>query len=230
MAELNLNKNLNKNLNTNLPGADEEFIEPRQLPDHPDYDVYSDGRVYSRKSDIWLKQTKNKVTGYYSIGMDNKAIYVHVAVAKCYIPVPNELKGKKIEVNHIDNVKENNNYQNLEWTTHDKNIRQRSLDHAGENYMPRGAEHWHSRKIRVYYLDGTTRDYDNIRDCAEDNNISYANLRKILCGLMKQYGESHNMAGKEKILKVEYCDDKKTKHFTDEQKAKISASKSKKKN
>ena len=43
MAEL---KTKEQNKNTNLPGADEEFIEPRQLPDHPDYDVYSDGRVY----------------------------------------------------------------------------------------------------------------------------------------------------------------------------------------
>ena len=88
--------------------------------------------------------------------MDCKPIYVHVAVAKCYVPVPDELIGKKIEVNHIDNVKEHNNYQNLTWVTHDANIRQRSLDHAGEQYMPRGAEHWHARKIRVYYLDGTT--------------------------------------------------------------------------
>ena len=93
--------------------------------------------------------------------------------------------------------------------------------------MPRGAEHWHARKIRVYYLDGTTRDYDNIKDCAKDNNISYANLRKILCGVMKQYGESNKMVGKEKILKVEYCDEKKTKHCTDEHKQKISASKKK---
>ena len=222
MAELN-----KLNTNANLPGADEEFIEPRQLADHPAYDVYSDGRVYSRKSDIWLKQTKNKVTGYLTIGMDNKSIYVHVAVAKCYIPVPNELIGKKIEVNHIDNVKENNNYNNLAWVTHDANIRQRSLDHAGEQYMPRGAEHWHARKIRVYYVDGTTRDYDNIRECAEENNISYANLRKILCGVMKQYENSNRMTGKEKILKVEYCDAKRTKHCSDEHKAKISASKKK---
>ena len=222
MAELKT-----KEQNTNLPGADEEFIEPRQLDDHPDYDVYSDGRVYSRKSDIWLKQTKNKVTGYYSIGMDCKPIYVHVAVAKRYVPVPDELIGKKIEVNHIDNVKENNNYNNLTWVTHDMNIRQRTLDHAGEQYMPRGGEHWHARKIRVYYLDGTTRDYDNIKDCAKDNNISYANLRKILCGIMHQYGESNKMVGKEKILKVEYCDSRQTKHCTDEHKAKISASKKK---
>ena len=117
-----------QNKNKNLPTADEDFIEPRQLPDHPDYDVYSDGRVYSHKSDIWLKQTKNKVTGYFTIGMDCKPIYVHVAVAKCYVPVPDELIGKKIEVNHIDNVKEHNNYQNLTWVTHDANIRQRSLD------------------------------------------------------------------------------------------------------
>ena len=44
---------------------------------------------------------------------------------------------------------------------------------------------------------------------------------------MKEDGESNKMAGKEKILKVEYCDAKKTKHCTDEHKAKISASKKK---
>ena len=44
---------------------------------------------------------------------------------------------------------------------------------------------------------------------------------------MKQYCESNKMSGKEKILKVEYCDSRQTKHCTDEHKAKISASKKK---
>lgn len=91
------------------------------IPDYPDYTIETDGRVYSKIRHRWLKATLGD-NGYYGIELRNneghKRLSIHRLVALTYIPNPNHFPF----VNHKDEVKTNNNVNNLEWCTHQYNI------------------------------------------------------------------------------------------------------------
>jgi hypothetical protein len=50
-----------------------------------------------------------------------KSHRVHRLVAETFLEVPEHLKGTKYVVNHIDEVKDNNNLDNLEWVSYSGN-------------------------------------------------------------------------------------------------------------
>lgn len=91
------------------------------VPNYPDYTIETDGRIYSKKSNRWLKASLGN-NGYYGIELRNveghKRLSIHRLVALTYIPNPNNLPF----VNHKDEDKTNNNASNLEWCTHQYNI------------------------------------------------------------------------------------------------------------
>lgn len=100
------------------------------LNNFPDYDIYNDGKVYSHKTNKFLKPFSN-TDGYMSVNLidvngKNKNFKIHRLVAILFIPNPNNLP----EVNHLDGNKENNNMCNLEWVTHSDNIK-----HAWDNRL-----------------------------------------------------------------------------------------------
>lgn len=76
-----------------------------------------------------LSQWKN-TSGYCYVRLsknkEHKAFPVHRLVAMTYISIPNE----KLDINHIDGDKTNNNVSNLEWCTHKEN-----MQHAHNNKL-----------------------------------------------------------------------------------------------
>src|SRR5690606_3541376 len=96
-------------------------------------------------SDIRLKYLKGGIIGntrkykavYLKDDQDNQRWYaIHRLVAMAYVPNPNN----KPEVDHIDNDPDNNHYTNLQWVTHQENIRF-TFDRDGKQY-PKGEDHW----------------------------------------------------------------------------------------
>ena len=93
-------------------------------PIQTDYLITEEGDVYSRKFRKLrkMKQCRDN-DGYKIINLCNngkKKIHkVHRLVAETYIPNTDNLP----EVNHIDEVKSNNNVANLEWSTRAYNTR-----------------------------------------------------------------------------------------------------------
>ena len=87
------------------------------------YGVSDQGRVRSLKfgKERILKQGRAG-GGYLQVGLrknrERKMCYVHRIVAQTFIPNPDNLP----EVNHIDENKENNSVQNLEWCDRKYNI------------------------------------------------------------------------------------------------------------
>lgn len=84
------------------------------------YAVSSCGRVWSYKSQKFLKP-RRAGAGYYFVSLykngEGKEILIHRLVAEAYIPNPENLE----TVDHIDNNKENNCINNLQWLTHADN-------------------------------------------------------------------------------------------------------------
>lgn len=80
------------------------------------YIVYTDGRVYSKISNKFMKHCMTKA-GYYMLG--SKLGSVHRLVAKTFIgDIP-----LGMEVNHIDGDKTNNDLSNLEIVTKSENLK-----------------------------------------------------------------------------------------------------------
>lgn len=89
----------------------------KKIKDFEDYLIYEDGRVWSTKTNKFIKGGKNKEDGYCFVGLCSKGVlknkYRHRLVAEAFIQNPNNYKC----INHKDENKQNNNVENLEWCT-----------------------------------------------------------------------------------------------------------------
>lgn len=86
------------------------------------YKIFSDGTIVGPERGI-VKQREND-DGYMEVTLGttknrHSRVKVHRVIAEQFIPNPLGLP----EVNHIDYNRKNNNANNLEWTTHQENIR-----------------------------------------------------------------------------------------------------------
>ena len=97
----------------------------------PNYEVSTYGNVRNVKSGRILKPFKNKQESYLRVRLYNNskdhALYVHVLVAKAFIPDTGRNPDGSImvghhQVNHRDENKQNNNVLNLEWVDYKYNL------------------------------------------------------------------------------------------------------------
>lgn len=88
------------------------------------YQISSCGRVYNMAKKKLMKTHSNR--GYYRVTLvkdgERKSYYVHILVAKHFIPIPDRYKDSEhITVNHKFGHKNNNSSLNLEWMTQSEN-------------------------------------------------------------------------------------------------------------
>lgn len=118
-----------------------DMAEPAEhlLPTHIDgYCVTNDGRVYSRKTNKWLKPATTPA-GYLVYGLQNggacRVHFAHRLVAAAFISA----KPNKHVINHKNGIKTDNRVENLEWVTSAANNKH-AYD-TGLKKAPRGIEH-----------------------------------------------------------------------------------------
>jgi hypothetical protein len=94
----------------------------RTVQEFPDYEVSDFGRIRNKHTGVVLKPLIDKgyqrVNVYRSGKLYRKSIHRLVLFAF----IPNDDPEKKVQVNHIDGNKTNNNLHNLEWCTRSENI------------------------------------------------------------------------------------------------------------
>ena len=113
----------------------------------PDYKISNWGRVFSKKINTYITGKPN-TGGYWQVRLINddgyKDVLIHKLVAEYFVP---NLFGVGTQINHIDENKMNNRWDNLEWVTPKENI----------NYgtaKERIKKHQHNRNIMQFDLDG----------------------------------------------------------------------------
>ena len=95
------------------------------LPQYKNYIIYDSGKIYSTKTQKYLKLSKNFNRRYCKIGLYNNitnkwdSFLLHRLIAITFIPNPDN----KPHINHIDNDGMNNSVDNLEWCTPKENMR-----------------------------------------------------------------------------------------------------------
>lgn len=91
-----------------------------EIQGYPNYLIYDDGRVFSKKRRIFLSPGIDNL-GYHRISVykdcHRKNFQVHRLVAIHYIPNPENKK----EIDHIDRNPSNNHVSNLRWATRSEN-------------------------------------------------------------------------------------------------------------
>ena len=140
------------------------------------YQISDDGRVWSKKSNKWLKPID--VNGYkkaslYKNGKEYQRL-VHRLVAEAFIPNPNNYE----EINHINEDKSDNRVENLEWCTPSYNINYGTRIERQINSI--------SKKVFQYSIDNVLLNtYKSCTEAERENpsfnhrGISYACIGKL---------------------------------------------------
>jgi len=168
-----------------------EEIIFKEINEYKGYFATNDGRIYSAKTDKFLKMSKDK-QGYLRVGLSvgyykSKTIKVQRLIAEAFIPSDD----KSLDVNHIDGNKENNSVANLEWCTRSENCKHAfsiGLSKIGDRHRKilrdagRMRTGENNRMARKVINNDTGKIYPTVTSAAKDMGLKYSTLAAMLCG------------------------------------------------
>ena len=122
-----------------------------EIIDYPNYLIYSDGRVFTKKSNRFLKPA-TYYTGYKYVNLckngKQKHFTIHRLIAIHYIPNPEN----KPCVDHINRNRSDNRIENLRWVSlseNEQNKGKKKNNTSGHTYIQydKNRDRWIFRKI-----------------------------------------------------------------------------------
>lgn len=152
-------------------------MSSKRVKNYNEYIIYSDGRVFSDKSNKFLKHNIHPRSGYHSVSLCKdgvvKSFSIHFLVASHFV---GEILEKK-EINHIDGNKSNNHFSNLEIVTHAQNMK-----HAKKLRLIRSGENHHSSLLTDFQIRIIIKSIDfglSRKYLAEVFKVSYWYIRDV---------------------------------------------------
>ena len=146
------------------------MTEIRSVRNFPNYCATEDGRVWSQKSNKFLKPSTDS-DGYKRVILyrENKPYtrYVHRLVAQTFLPEP---VGDATTVDHTNNNASYNHRKNLSWMS----IRDNIVKEKARSYRLRNPE-------------GDTVEIFNLAEYCRDFNLDKSNLYKVVRGLRSSH-------------------------------------------
>lgn len=163
-----------------------EYVKKKPIPGYEGlYEVTDTGLIYSVRSKKYLSQ-KKRPDGYMEVNLwrDNigQSFLVHRLVAEAFIPMVPGLE----QINHKDEIKSNNNAENLEWCNAKYN------SNYGTN-RKRGAYTRRSRQsncIKVRCIE-TGIVYESIQLATSVTGVHNTNISRVLKGERNTAGGFH---------------------------------------
>ena len=145
----------------------EEWIN---IKDNNSYSISSLGRVRNNKTGRILKNI-NHYSGYQHVRLQKKYYSVHRLVATHFIPNP----FTKEDVNHINELKDDNRVENLEWTTTKENV----------NHGTRTERQIKTMSKTIYAIDkyGNKYWYESTKTFAKEHGCFATNVTQALLTL-----------------------------------------------
>lgn len=142
--------------------------------------VNNDGTIFNSRNKK-LKQYNDR--GYLKVSI-GKVFYVHRIVCEAYHGIPTT----KLDVNHINGIKNDNSPSNLEWVTRSENqihaYRILKRKHPKAQLGKNGAQHHRSKKV-IQINDNGRFYHDSIRDAAKFVGVTHAAIMNVLKGKRK---------------------------------------------
>ena len=153
-----------------LPGEQWAYV-----PDTDGYYVSNLGRYkrITERGDSLRKVTVDP-EGYCRVTAGTKKFRLHRLVAEAFVPNPNNYP----VVDHLDANKQNNKWDNLEWTTAAENSRravEKGLYYRGES----------TPVIAIDQTDKMCYLFKNIAECATNLNLPVRSANKVACDKQK---------------------------------------------
>lgn len=169
--------------NFNVSRDDNEWYD---IPGYKYYKITKTGLVKRVESYVTSKigvtrifqerilRTKTNKSGYVSLTLCKNGIpkgeFIHVLLAKTFIPNPNNLP----IIHHKDENPSNNSLDNLEWCDYSHNAK----------YSINTIKKSHSKEqrsiLRIDIISGEVKRYNGIREAAVDNNTNHSNIRQAI--------------------------------------------------
>lgn len=167
------------------------------IANYPDYLVYEDGRIWSSKTNKFLKPAYSKA-GYASVELFNengsRRFLVHRLVATAYIPNPNSFP----QINHKDENPKNNRMNNLEWCTAKYNMnygegaktRHSKVDYTKLFYKKNAVKNGMKRAIPVAKIKNgqLVESYESAKDASRKTGIPQSCILRVMHGERKTAG------------------------------------------
>ena len=149
----------------------------KEIKSFSDYEASSEGVIRNKETKQTIKPFK-QTNGYYKIKLyrEHKPYtkMLHRVIAATY------LGESKLDVNHKDGNKTNNNIKNLEYVTKSDNMK-----HAYKNGLVSLHLPLQTTKKKVYCVT-LNKTYESLTDASKQTNISKVEIRRVCNKVNKQ--------------------------------------------